>query len=88
MGIRFNRHMVNGTVKYNMFCNEPLWDISSYGYRYLLAQGFHPVNNSWVKDEWEGYLLKYGYLKCLGIPTIEYRYDQLNFESLYNHMQG
>ena len=88
MGIRMNRHIVNGNTRYNMFCNDPTWDISDFGYRYLLAQGFHPVNNPWVQDSWEGYLLKYWYLKCTGLPTKELQYDQLNFESLYNHMQG
>ena len=88
MGIRMNRHIVNANTRYNMFCNDPTWDISDFGYRYLLAQGFHPVNNPWIQDSWEGYLLKYGYLKCIGLPTKELQYDQLNFESLYNHMLG
>ena len=48
-----NRHIVYGNIKYNMFCNEPCWAISSYGFQYLLSKGFHPHDNPWVKDEWE-----------------------------------
>lgn len=86
MGIRCNRHIVNGHIRYNMFVDNPCWDISSYGYQYLLSQGFHPDTNPWIKDIWEEYLLRYGYLKCINIPTNESKYDQLNFESLYNHL--
>ena len=57
MGIKMNRHIVYGNIKYNMFCNEPCYDISCYGYDYLLSQGFHPDTNPWVLDCWEEYLL-------------------------------
>ena len=88
MGIRMNRHLINGHIRYNMFVNQPCYDISSYGYQYLLDHGYHPDTNPRIKDEWEHYLLKYGYLKQIGIPTKESNYDQLNYESLYNHMLG
>ena len=88
MGIRCNRHIVHDNIKYNMFCNDPMWDISSYGYNYLLTQGFHPDTNPWVLDCWEEYLLKYGFLKCIAIPSKESKYDQLNYESLYVHSLG
>ena len=88
MGIRMNRHIVYGNIRYNMFCDTPTWDVSPYGYQYLLSKGFHPDTNPYVKDIDEGYLLKYGMLKCIGLPTKELQYDQMNFESLYNHMQG
>ena len=83
MGIRMHRHLVYGNIKSNMFCNEPCWDISSYGYQYLLSQGFHPHDNPWVKDEREGHLLRYGYLKRIAIPTVETQVDQLNLEVLH-----
>ena len=83
MGIRMNRHLVYGNIKYNMFCNEPCWDISSHGYAFLLHKGIHPEHNPWVKDCWEEYLLRHGYLKCISIPTVESQYDQLNFELLH-----
>ena len=83
MGIRMNRHIVHGNIKYNMFCNEPCWDISRYGYAYLLSVGFHPHDHPFVKDEWEQYLLQRGYLKCISIPTSESQYDQLNLEVLH-----
>lgn len=88
MGIRCNRHVVFGHIRYNMFCNDPTWDISSYGYDYLLSKGFHPHTNPYVKDIDEEFLLKRGYLKCIGMPSKELQYDQLNFESLYNHSLG
>jgi hypothetical protein len=88
MGIQFNRHVVYGNIKYNMFCCDPCWDISSYGYKYLLDQGFHPDNNPWIRDEWEGYLLKYGHLRCISIPTSESKYDQLNLELLHMSILG
>ena len=83
MGIRFNRHIVHGNIKYNMFCNSPCWDISSYGYQYLLSKGFHPYTNPWVQDRDEEYLLQHGYLKCISIPNSESQYDQLNLEVLH-----
>ena len=83
MGIRMNRHIVHGNIKYNMFCDSPCWDISSYGYQYLLSMGFHPHDHPFVKDEWEEYLLQHGYSKCISIPTSESQYDQLNLEVLH-----
>ena len=88
MGIRFNRHVVYGHIRYNMFCNEPTWDISPYGYQLLLSKGFHPHTNPYVNDLDEQYLLRYGMVKQFWLPTKELQYDQLNFESLYNHIQG
>ena len=86
MGIRMNRCVISGCIKYNMFVNQPCWCISNYGYQNLLARGFHPHDNPWPLDSWEHYLFKYGYLKCEGIPTNECQYEQLNFESLYDHL--
>ena len=83
MGIRMNRHLIYGNIKYNMFCNEPCYDISSHGYEFLLYHGFHPEHNPWIKDCWEEYLLRHGYLKCISIPTVECQYDQLNFMLLH-----
>ena len=83
MGIRFNRHVVFGNIKYDMFCDSPCYDISSYGYEYLLSKGFHPDSHPWVKDAWEGYLLKYGYMKCISMPTLESQIEQLNLEVLH-----
>ena len=88
MGIRMNRHLIGDRIRYNMFCNSPCYDISSYGYDYLLSKGFHPHDNPYVNDIDEQFLLKYGYLKCISLPTKESNYDQLNFESLHNHMLG
>jgi hypothetical protein len=83
MGIRMNRQIVHGNIKYNMFCDSPCWDISRYGNAYLLSVGFHPHDHPFVKDEWEQYLLQRGYLKCISIPTSESQYDQLNLEVLH-----
>ena len=83
MGIKCNRHIVYGNIKYNMFCEDPCWDISSQGYEFLLYKGFHPDHNPWVRDEWEEYLLKWGYLKCIAIPTTETQYDQMTLELLH-----
>ncbi len=71
-----------------MFCNSPCRNISRYGYKYLLDRGFHPHHHPFVKDEWEGYLLKHGYLKCVSILTSESRYDQLNLELLHMSILG
>jgi hypothetical protein len=65
-----------------MFCDSSCWDISSHGYEFLLYRDFHPDHNPWVKDEWEEYLLRWGYLKCIAIPCVETQVDQLNLEVL------
>ena len=88
MGIRCNRHIVYGNIKYNMFCNSPCWDISNYGYQYLLNRGFHPDHNPWVLDSWEECLLKWGYLKCIDIPCVETQYDQMTLELLHMSILG
>ena len=59
MGVKFYRYIVYENITYDMFCNSPCWDIASYGYRYLLSKGFHPNRRSFVKDDWEEYLLKF-----------------------------
>ena len=86
MGIRCNRRIINGHIRYNMFVNDPCYDISRYGYDYLLSKGFHAYDNPYVDDIDEQFLLKYGYLKCISLPTLESQYDQLNYESLYNNL--
>ena len=88
MGIKMNRQIVYGNVKYNMFCNHPCYDISTYGYEYLLSKGFHPDTNPWILDEWEEYLLRNGFLKCVSIPTSESQLDQLNLEVLHMSILG
>ena len=88
MGIKMNRQIVYGNVKYNMFCSEPCYDISSHGYQYLLSKGFHPDRQPFVEDHWEEYLLRNGYLKCISIPTSESQLDQLNLEVLHMSILG
>ena len=58
------------------------------GMGFFLYKGFHPDTNPWVKDEWEEYLLKWGYLRCIGIPTTETQYDQMTLELLHMSILG
>ena len=82
MGLRFNRYVINSRIQYNMFSDMGCWDISKYGYEFLLEQGFHPFNNHFVDGEVEEFLLRYGFIKRIRTPTIESRTDQLVLELL------
>ena len=85
---KFNRHLIYGRIKYNMFCDSPCYELHRHGYSYLLNSGFHPDTNSWIEEWQEGFLLDSGLLKCISLPTIESRYDQLNYEMLYMSILG
>ena len=86
--VKFNRHLIYGRIKYNMYCDSPCYAISNYGYRFLLNSGFHPDDNNWVDDWVEEYLISHGYVCCFSCPTNESRYDQLNYEMLYMSILG
>ena len=82
MGLRFNRFVINGRIQYNMFADMGTWDISRYGYEFLLEQGFNAFNNPFVDGEVEEFLLRYGFVRRISTPTIESRTDQLFLELL------
>ena len=76
--MKFNRHIILGRVRYNVFCDDPSYDLCFEGTIYLRSVGWHPEHNPWVDDATEEYLLNNYLLRCLSIPTVESGIDQLN----------
>jgi len=84
--MKFNRHIILGRIKYNVFCNEPCYSLCPQGAAYLKSIGWHPDRNPWVDDDVEIHLLTNYCFNCISIPTVESNIDQLNDEFLYGYI--